>query len=66
MHIVILKADENGRIIMTEDEIRNIIKDAYNAGYAEGVKSVKNDESITCPYSKTLPDGSSAWRITCT
>lgn len=72
MKPIIIKSDSEGRLLITEEEISKIVDDAYNAGYADGIKSAKHDESITWPsYPKTLPvtydTGSPVWRdyLTC-
>ena len=40
MKPVILKADQDGRILITEEEIEKIVSDAYDQGYQDGKGSV--------------------------
>lgn len=40
MKPVILKADQDGRILITAEEIEKIISDAYDQGYQDGKGSV--------------------------
>lgn len=44
MKPVILKADQDGRIMITAEEIEKIISDAYDQGYQDG------KGSVTVPY----------------
>ena len=40
MKPVILKADQDGRIVITAEEIEKIVSDAYDQGYQDGKGSV--------------------------
>lgn len=40
MKPVILKADQDGRILITAEEIEKIVSDAYDQGYQDGKGSV--------------------------
>lgn len=45
---IIVKLDENGKIVLTEEQLREFLKQAYNNGYSAG----KNDS-----YVKYVPYG---------
>ena len=42
MKPIILKADQDGKLLITVDEIRKMVEDAYNEGVADGKASVQN------------------------
>lgn len=47
MKPIILKADQNGKLLITVDEIQKMVEDAYNEGVADGKASVQNRSSLT-------------------
>lgn len=51
--IKIVKADRDGRIVLTEEELNRLLKDSYNEGYLEGTKWVQQfdlDKYEKIPY----------------
>ena len=40
MKPIILKADQDGKLLITVDEIQQMVEDAYNEGVADGKASV--------------------------
>jgi len=40
MKPIILKADQDGKLLITVDEIQKMVEDAYNEGVADGKASV--------------------------
>ena len=65
MKPIILKADRDGKILITAEEIEKIVTDVYDEGYRDGRAS--------CPIITTTPElpinvpGSTPWwdHITC-
>ena len=47
MKPIILKADQDGKLLITVDEIQQMVEDAYNEGVADGKASVQNRPSLT-------------------
>ena len=47
MKPIILKADQDGKLLITVDEIQQMVEDAYNEGVADGEASVQNRPSLT-------------------
>ena len=39
MKPIVLKEDENGKVVITADDIQKMVEDAYNAGYVDGSRS---------------------------
>ena len=58
MKPIILKADQDGKLLITVDEIRTMVEDAYNEGVADGKASVQNRPSLTYPdlWQNTRPE----------
>ncbi len=57
MRPIILKADQDGKLLITVDEIRKMVEDAYNEGVADGKASVQNRSSLISNdlWQKTTP-----------
>ena len=50
MKPIIIKTDSNGKLIVTEEDIKKIVDDAYNEGYKDGKEyGEKNPVTITYP-----------------
>lgn len=47
MKPIILKADQDGKLLITVDEIRTMVEDAYNEGVADGKDSAQNRPPLT-------------------
>ena len=52
---IIVKLDENGKIVLTEEQLKEYLKQAYNNGYSAG----KNES-----YVKYVPYGTNPIQIT--
>lgn len=52
MKPIVLKADENGNIVISAEEIQKMLDDAYNEGYVDGSKATP---VITTPYYPDYP-----------
>jgi len=57
MRPIILKADQDGKLLITVDEIQQMVEDAYNEGVADGKASVQNRPPLTYDdlWQKTTP-----------
>lgn len=57
MKPIILKADQDGKLLITVDEIQKMVEDAYNEGVADGKASVQNSPPLTYGdlWRKTTP-----------
>lgn len=69
MKPIILKADQDGKLLITVDEIQQMVEDAYNEGVADGKASVP---AITSPSSapwqrneRTIDPNTYRWDLTC-
>ena len=51
--VIIVKDIKNGKILLTEDELKTIVRRAYNDGYWEGKKNNWYCDGIT--YTNTNP-----------
>ena len=47
MKPIILRADQDGNLMITADKIQEMVEDAYNEGVADGKASVQNRPSLT-------------------
>jgi len=65
MKPIILKADQDGKILITADEIMKMVQDAYDEGYRDGRAS--NPVTITSPnWPVNVPETTPWWdRVTC-
>lgn len=74
--VVIVKEIKNGKIMLTENELKTIVQRAYNDGYWEGKKNnwyggITYTNTTTTPYTYTTrgtdsnPDKYSNITITC-
>ena len=74
--VVIVKDMKNGKILLTEDELKTIVRRAYNDGYWEGRKNnwyggITYFNTTTTPYTYTTngtssnPDKYANITITC-
>ena len=70
MKPIILKADQDGKLLITVDEIQKMVEDAYNEGVADGKASVQNSQPLT--YNdllqrnvQTIDPNSFRWNLTC-
>ncbi len=55
MKPVILKADQDGRVLITAEEIEKIISDAYDQGYQDGKGSVTINYEPQTTWNKWPP-----------
>ena len=69
MKPIILKADQDGKILITADEVQKMVEDEYNEGVAEGKASVP---TITSPSSapwwrdeREIDPSTFRWDLTC-
>ena len=74
--VVVVKEIKNGKIMLTEDELKTIVRRAYNDGYWEGRKNnwyggITYTNTTTTPYTYTTngtgsnPDKYADITITC-
>ena len=69
MKPIILKADQDGKLLITVDEIQKMVEDAYNEGVADGKASVPAITSL--PYQpgvrneRTIDPNTFRWDLTC-
>jgi len=58
MRPIILKADQDGKLLITVDEIQKMVEDAYNEGVADGKASVPAYSDLwqqtTKPYTNQI------------
>ena len=57
MKPIILKADQGGKLLITVDEIQQMVEDAYNEGVADGKAIVQNRPPLDYSdlWQKTTP-----------
>ena len=57
MKPIILRANQDGKLLITVDEIQKMVEDAYNEGVADGKASVQNRSSLISNdlWQKTTP-----------
>ena len=57
MKPIILRADQDGNLMITADKIQEMVEDAYNEGVADGKASAKNSQPLTYGdlWQKTTP-----------
>lgn len=57
MKPVLITVQEDGKVVITVDEIKHILDEAYNAGLADGMAMAKPVPSYisTTPYYETHP-----------
>ena len=48
--IVVIRANDHGRIEMSEEQLQQMLDDAYNQGYADGTKNI-----VVSPYVQQYP-----------
>ncbi len=70
MKPIILKADQDGKLLITADEIQQMVEDAYNEGVADGKASVQNRPPLTYGdrWPKNVPTtdpNTYRWDLTC-
>ena len=49
MKPIILRADQDGNLMITADKIQQMVEDAYNEGVADGKAIAKNSQPLTYP-----------------
>lgn len=64
MKPIILKADQDGRILMNADEIAKMVQDAYDEGYKDGHASAPITVTPSFPDVITTPSWK-PYEITC-
>jgi len=52
---IIVAMDKDGKITLTEQEIRQMLKNAYNQGYNAGKNTTIQHEHIILPSTPTIP-----------
>lgn len=69
MKPIILKADQDGKLLITVDEIQKMVEDAYNEGVADGKASVLTITSpSSAPWPRNVPTtdpNTYRWDLTC-
>ena len=58
MKPIILKADQDGKILITAEDVEKMVSDAYNEGYSDGKQAAPitiNNPRVDNPYSPWMP-----------
>ena len=61
MEPIILEKDAEGRILITAEEIKKMVHDAYEQGYEDGKR---DNSTITGPYAPSVTPWTSPWTTT--